>query len=448
MLQLQRFIFVALLLTACGLIAWLSLQHSVQFDWTSNQRNTLSQNSIDILNTMTDPALIKVYVQDDATARSAIEEILKRYQREKADFKFRLINPDIDIEQAQQDNIKQYGQVIIQYQGRKENLNSLSERAISSALLRLSRSGERKIVFISGHGERSITEDNNLSFTKLAAELNSKGLLAESINLLEHNIPDNTHLLVIASPSSDFLIGELELINNYTDQGGNLLWLMDPGKLHGLEVLSTRLGLTFHDGMIVDNNINLRKTLRIEHPAIIPVLEYVAHAITRNIDYNTLFPISRGISYNEDSGWLVSQFLVSLPRSWSEKSGLSSEIVFEPDKGDISGPINIGLALERDLSSEQNTGNKASQRIVVVGDSDFLANSYIGAGANLALGLNIFNWLAGDDALIAVEPRNAPDTQLELNDTEIFMIGTGFFIALPLTLFIAGFTIWYRRRKQ
>ena len=105
------------------------------------------------------------------------------------------------------------------------------------------------------------------------------------------------------------------------------------------------------------------------------------------------------------------------------------------------------MALERTLADESSTG-KATQRVIVAGDSDFMANSYIGVGANLALGLNMFNWLAGDDDIIAIEPRNAPDTQLQLDDTEVLMIGVGYFIVLPAGLILAGVVIWLRRRKR
>ena len=105
------------------------------------------------------------------------------------------------------------------------------------------------------------------------------------------------------------------------------------------------------------------------------------------------------------------------------------------------------MALERDLA-EDNNRDKASQRVIVTGDSDFLANSYIGAGANLSLGMNIINWLAGDDDLIAVEQKQAPDTRLELDDTEIMLIGTGYFIILPATLILSGVVIWMRRRRR
>ena len=131
-LQLQKIVFIVLLLTAVGLLGWLSNRHSLQFDWTSNKRNTLSQSSIDLLGTMQDPVLVTVYVQDDETVRAAVEEILQRYQREKKDFSYRLINPDIDFEAAQRDGIERYNQIVVQYNDNKEVISSLSEQTISN----------------------------------------------------------------------------------------------------------------------------------------------------------------------------------------------------------------------------------------------------------------------------------------------------------------------------
>lgn len=447
-LIIQKYIFAVLLLTVAGLLAWLSQQHSVQFDWTANKRNSLSQGSIELLHIMQAPIVVNVYLQDEPTVKKAVEEILNRYQREKADFKYKLINPDIDIELAQQDGIKQYGQVIIKYQERREAISSLNEQSISSALQRLSRSGERKLVFLKGHGERKPGETANTGYSQLVARLKTRGINSTTVNLLENPLPEDITTLVIAAPSNPVLEGELEHIKNFIKNGGNLLWMMDPGDMQGLDVLARELGIIFMDGIVVDNNTNLRQTLRIEHPAMIPVLEYYPHAITKTISYNTLFPISRGIKTSDSSQWDSTIIAQSLGRSWSESQGLDDEIVFDSSSGDIAGPIPIVIALERILTSDSAVPEKASQRIVVAGDSEFLANGYIGMGANLSLGENIANWLAGDDDLIAVEIKNAPDTQLQLNDTETLIIGTGFFLVLPAGLIFTGFFIWFKRRKR
>ena len=123
--------------------------------------------------------------------------------------------------------------------------------------------------------------------------------------------------------------------------------------------------------------------------------------------------------------------------------GLTEEMVFNVDSGDVAGPITIAVALHR-----KNTVTDGSQRMVVIGDSDFLSDAYIGAGANLNLGLNAFNWLIGDDDFISVEVPSAADTKLELNDQHLAIIGFGFFLIIPVTLLLIGFRIWYVRRNK
>ncbi len=79
---------------------------------------------------------------------------------------------------------------------------------------------------------------------------------------------------------------------------------------------------------------------------------------------------------------------------------------------------------------------------------NFLSDTYLGAGANLNLGLNIFNWLIGDDDFVSVEVKPSADTKLELNDSQLIIIGFGFFLVLPLLLLITGFRIWYLRNNR
>ncbi|MFC1588761.1 GldG family protein [Pseudomonadota bacterium] len=451
-LQIQKWIFTILLLSVVGLLAWASQKYSVQYDWTAGQRNTLSQSSIDLLQSMNDPVSLNVYIQDDPTLKAAVEEILNRYKRVKNNFNVKLINPDIDIELAQLDKVTRYGQVAIKYQGRSEIVSSLSEGTLSSALQRLTYSSDRTLVFLEGHGERKASGDGNTDYSQFTAKLATKGIISRSHNLLKAPLPEDTDILVIASPGEPILKGELSHIKKHIEQGGNLLWMMDPGadskKLNGLSELAKLLGINFIDGIVVDNNINLRETLRIHHPAMIPVLDYYPHAITKNLNYNTLFPISRGITIEDNSEWQNTIIAQSLPRSWSETKDLVGDFVFESDSGDIAGPLPIVLALERTLTSNTEKPGKASQRIIITGDSDFLANSYLGIGANLTLGLNIIDWLSGDDDLIAIEIKNAPDTKLQLDDDEILIIGFGFFIVLPAGLLFTGLLIWFRRRKR
>ena len=85
--------------------------------------------------------------------------------------------------------------------------------------------------------------------------------------------------------------------------------------------------------------------------------------------------------------------------------------------------------------------------VAVVGDAEFLANRYLGNGSNLEIGVNLVNWLSHDDGLIAISPRPAPDTRLELLPWQQLAIAIFFLILLPLSLLGSGLRIWLKRRK-
>ena len=459
-LNIQKFVFLLLFISGIGMLAWLTNFYSYQFDLTANKRHSLSSNSVQLLGKLDQTIIVHAYTTEEVTQK-AIQDIIGRYQRIKTDFKLRLLNPDLDIAQAKQDGIvmdKPFA-FVIYYNNRMEHIDSLSEQAISNALLRLNRRDNQQVIFLSGHGERDLQGSDNRSYSLLRNQLKDMGFNLQTVNLLEQTIPEDTKLLVIAAPAHEYLAGEIEQIKQFVDDGGNLFWLADPGKLQGLKTLATALGLQFQDGVIVDNNPTLRKTLNIQHPAFIPVTEYFPHSITNTLQYNTLFPLSRGISPltndNTVNNWQTHALLSSGAKSWSETGGLKEEMVFNSGAGDVAGPIAIAVALQRETENTETDNSRQpesnpfrSQRIVVIGDSDFLSDSYIGASANLSLGLNIFNWLIGDDDFISVEVSQSPDTKLVLNDLQLMIIAFGFFLIIPLILIVIGFRIWHVRKNR
>jgi len=332
-LSIEKFIFLLLFISAIGMLAWLSNHYNYQFDLTSNKRHSLSENSIELLKQLDKEVIVHAYTTDDVT-KQAVTEIIARYQQVKSDFNLRLLNPDLDLTEVQQDGIimdKPFA-FAIYYNGQMEHIASLSEQAISNALLRLNRRDNQQVLFLSGHGERELDGSSNRAYTILRDKLSAMGFNLQSFNLLEKTIPDNTKLLVIAAPENDYLAGEVEQIETYIAAGGNILWLADPGELHGLQPLATAFGLQLQDGVIVDNNTDLRRTLNIASPAIIPVTEYFPHAITNAIKYNTLFPLARGISpLTNDANvnhWQAAALFSSFGQSWTETGGLTAEMGF------------------------------------------------------------------------------------------------------------------------
>jgi ABC-type uncharacterized transport system involved in gliding motility auxiliary subunit len=94
------------------------------------------------------------------------------------------------------------------------------------------------------------------------------------------------------------------------------------------------------------------------------------------------------------------------------------------------------------------TVNDQEQRVAVIGSGYFLANAYLGYGRNLDFGVNLVNWLAGDEDLIAIQPRTTIDNSLTLKEPTLTIIAWGFLIVIPLVFLGSGMMIWWRRKRR
>ncbi len=432
--RLENLVFLALFLSVVGLLGWLSTRYAVQWDWTAAGRNTLSQASKALLDTLEGPVQVTAFVRENNPLRERIREVIARYQRYKPDIRLTFVNPDTAPDKVRELGITEEGELVIAYQGRSEKVQNLDEESITNALARLARGGERWAVFLSGHGERDLSGQASQALSGFARVLKDKGFHIRSLNLAAQKqpaIPDNTTVLVIASPRTDLLPGEVKLIRAFVEKGGNLLWLHDPGPLHGLEPLSEDLGVSFMKGIVVDP-----VAVQLFGAPFALVAEYPLSPITRGLDAITLFPEAAAIDFKAPEGWEGKAFLETADHSWLETGKLEGSVAFDEGE-DIPGPLTIGVSLE-----------KEKQRIVVVGDGDFLSNAYVGNGGNLLLGLNIFNWLSQDEGFISIPPKTAPDARLDLSPRETLFIALTFLVGLPILLGGGGLLLWWRRRRR
>ncbi len=458
-LRLQNVAFVALFAAAIGLLGWLSGRYEYEADWTSSGRNTLAEPSRTLLARLEGPVYVTAFAREDELLRRRIEGLIGRYQREKPDFELQFVNPDREPERVRELDVTMNGELVVRYQGRSEKIQQHSEQELTNALQRLARGGERRIVFLTGHGERAPKGQANHDLGILGRELERKGLVLDTVNLAEQGaVPPDASVLVIAGPEVALLPGEVELIRRWVAGGGNLLWLADPGPLHGLEPLAEALGVAFLPGVVVDADTSL---YGIPDPSFVLVPRYPPEvAITRSFDALTLYPRAAALELDPPEGWSSQPFLRSVARTWTETGALEGEIRFDEDTEERPGPLTIGAALTRPApeqkpAEEPQAGAPADrpasapeQRVAVIGDGDFLANAYAGNAGNLDLGLALVHWLTHDDVLIDIPAKTAPDRGLALTRTQAAVIAIGFQFAVPLLLLAAGLGIWYRRTRR
>lgn len=439
-LLVQNAFFVLMLLVAVGLMAYLALDTRKQWDIAQNARHTLSEASRNVLKQLPGEVTITAYATKEdprlGDVRKLISEFVSLYQNVKPDLRLKFIDPVAQPKTTREAGIQANGEMVISYQGRSEHLTTLNEQALTNLLMRLARSHTRLVMFLDGHDERSLTGIANHDLGEFGKQLIQKGFKVNSLNLaIAQDVPKNVSLLVITQPQVDLLPGEVAKLKHYLEKGGNLLWLIDPEPLHGLQPLAEFMGLTLNAGTVIDpaaQQLNAPPTWAMG-------ASYGPHDITRNFNLITVFPYARQIAYNEPKEWHITPLVEAATRGWVETGNPDNNIAFD-QKLDTPGPVTIAAVLERQVEDK-------AQRVVVVGSGSFLANTFLGNGGNLDLGINMINWLASDENLISVQPKATIDSSLTLSKAWTIIIAFGFLIVLPLAfLSVAGF-IWWRRRK-
>ncbi len=458
-LRIQNSIFYILFVVIIGLLGYLSKTYHKSFDITQNQRNSLHQTTQDLLKKITKPIKLIAYVPDDAVVHSSLKELIEKYRKHNKAIQLEFVNPDLDPIRAKQDGIEYSGQLLIKLGDKSEAVSSVDEQTMINVLQRLSREEARLVIFLEGHNEASPLEEKSNGISKLATVLEKKGFLLQPHNILRtQSIPESASFVIIAAPKKDFLEAEVKIISDYLKRGGNLLWLHEPVDLHGLDDIEQQLGVELQQGTLLDANQALQEMLGIKHPAAIAVIDYGQSELTKDLSAHTLFPFATSINKDQeikDSGWKYQPILSTLVTSWLESGDIQGNVKFDDD-ADKPGPLDIGMIVTREIPESDATENNSvdkpekkntEQRVVVLGDSDFMRNSYIGQGSNLDFASNIFNWLSTDDDLLSIKASISPGNSLSLSNAGRVALAS-LWLGLPLMLLVLGVFRWMRRRNR
>jgi ABC-type uncharacterized transport system involved in gliding motility auxiliary subunit len=439
--RLSNLIFVIALSLFLGLIAWMSQQYPYGWDWTHGNRNSLATETIALLERFEAPIRVVAYVEDSEALHKRITTVIDRYRSHKADISLRFVNPDLEPELAAAEQISRTGIMLLASGDQREQITDLAEGTIASALQRLLRREPVWLVISEGHGEPDAFDDSPTGLSSWRKDLARSGVTLQPHDTRQGlPVPDNAPAMVIITPQQAWTPAEHEMLQAYLERGGNLLWLQGPGEPHGLDALTTWLGIEFLSGTLIDANLNIQRMLGITNPVMIPVTDYAEHPVTNHLKTQTLFPLTTGLEVLPDSDWNSVPLIRSMDKSWSENGDLEKDLSFSISDGDILGPLNIGIALTRPFEDRE-------QRIIVLGNHLFATNNYLGYSDNQALLRGISSWLLEDQGLLKLTTRKAPDTQLNVDQTQAGILATVLLFGLPALFAFTGILIWWRRRR-
>jgi ABC-type uncharacterized transport system involved in gliding motility auxiliary subunit len=439
--------YVLIVLTILVVTNVLADRYNKSYDATSNKRYSLSEQTAKIVKGLKQPATITYY--DQSKNFSQAKDQLEAYAQLSPKITVKYVDADKDPELARAAGVKSYGTTIVQVGDRKEQAKSLNEEGITGALIRDIKSNTRTVCFVEGSGEHQIEDSDRSGFSRLKDLLGHDGYEAKAINLVvKAEVPGDCTVLVVGGPSADYQQPEVDAIGKYVEGGGRALFLLDPPLKFGrspiadndaLSQLLAGWGVTPQKDLILDfNPISQIAGLGAD---VALVTSYDSHEIVSDLKrMMTGFPLARSLEAKNGDKTTVEK-LFSTSDSSLATTKLDSADVNLRDPKNEKGPLVLAAA------GTYSTGKDNSQgRFVVVGSSDWAANSFINFNGNQDLALNTVNWLASDEDLISIRPKQDEDRRVTLTRAQISWLRITSQFLLPLLVILGGVSVWWKRR--
>ncbi|MCZ6566057.1 MAG: Gldg family protein, partial [Gammaproteobacteria bacterium] len=115
-----RWSSLVLLLVLIGAYGWLTQKYHWVFDWTRDNRNSLTEISRTVLEQIDQPLKITVLARNSASERHILRRKIAKYQRYKPDISLQFLDAETAREQARKQHLNNPGQLRLDYQNRFE----------------------------------------------------------------------------------------------------------------------------------------------------------------------------------------------------------------------------------------------------------------------------------------------------------------------------------------
>jgi len=518
---------VLLALALLVIVNYFGWKYHERFDWTASEIHTLSDKTHNVLATLDQPVEIVVFLtpnQGNLEIYEQVRNLVQLYEAASSRISVRFLDPVRKLAEAQQlaerfelanPNVVVVAsgdqkRILLESElaemdfgggfGAAPSMSSFrGEQLITSAILELAEDRTPKVLFTTGHGERSLDDFGPDGLSTLGELMNLENLEAEEWQSVgQAAVPEDAELVVIAGPTGTFLPPELEVLDAYAATGGRLLVLLDPeldaaGGLQSTGLAEWLAGYGAEVG--ADLVVDPENPMPFFGADTFFVTSYGSHPVTRSLqDEGTAVLVSlarsAGKAEEVDGELTTTELLFTSGEAWGERN-LSNLRAVEKDEDDLAGPVSLGLVVEQELedggpsedttedstedatedatekeaeesaadetaddaASEEAVGEEIAPparglRLVVFGDSDFAANRLLQSNAaNQILLADTLNWLVEREEIRGIPPKEPEQVRLNLMRSQVNWLRAFVLALLPLASILLGLWIWYQRRR-
>ena len=427
-------------------------------DTTAAKQFSLAPRTVDLLKNLDTPiqavAFFRESDPEQAATASQVDDLLHEFDRRSGNFSYRFVDPDADPITAKEYAVSRYQAVIF------ENLNDGKRQTVATppvfeerfvtALLLTSGQEQKRVYFLTGHGERDTLDvESDDGYWQAYNGLMHDNYLPLTLNLLDQQqVPDDAAAVIWAGPKKDFVEGEERALEEFLLKGGRMLLLLDPATPPAIRTFVENWGVLVPEGRIIDLASSVGGDPKIpllergQYTNLVPEFSDVLDV--------TFFPeVSALVPARETPEEMPNIEYLPIGATSSNSWLVRDPAQDRPLAGDLPGPWAVAVAVNAWaplalLPGTSPTYEQAS--LVVIGDSDFAANRYFYAFSNSDLFLDSVNWLTEDYSLIQIRPKPLSFRELVLTTRERDFFRYSTWFLLPLTMLGLAGIVWWRRR--
>jgi ABC-type uncharacterized transport system involved in gliding motility auxiliary subunit len=432
---------VVIVIGIMGFLAFITTRQNFRSDWTVNKLYSPADQTEKILGSLDKEVRVTAFYK--AGEQRGPKDLLDEYAYRTGNFKYEFVDPDEKPQITRQYQVTKYNTLIVESGLKRETIETLTETNLTNAILKVTREQDKMICFLTGHGEKSITDEGKNGYSLAIAAIKKENHLVKEINLVEkmganQGVPDSCTVLAILSPKVNLFPGELDSISAFLERGGKVLLLLDPEHKPDIAYFASQYGVKIGNDMVVDaSGVG---QLFGAGPGMPLVTTYDQNTpITKDFSIMTIYPLTSSVTPMEDKkGYDIKEIIKTSKNSWGEVD-FPGEVSFNEEK-DLPGPVSIAVLIEKKLGDKKTS-------LAIFGDSDFASNGYFQNEGNANIFLNTINYLAEEEDLISIRPKDFDDRRVTLTQAEVSTLFYLIVIAIPLLVVITGVVFYIRRGR-
>ncbi len=423
-----------------GLANYLAAQHAPEFDFSETKNFTLSRQTYQVLRQLPREVSITVFSHEGSPGYGPYQDLLTTYDKESPAVTVTFIDPERQPDKAKAYRVAKIDTAVIESGEQTIYVQRASESDITNALIRVTRDQKKRIVFITGHGEKSVTDTESPGLSRAADALAKQGYALDTLPW-QSSLSPPPPAVIIPSTNQPLTETDRDWIAEYIEKGGRLLILTDPSNGQTMDALVNGWGLHLGTGILADPKDRLGRG----SPTALMVRTFTTHDITEDFTSPIIFPVSRPVSFEppDNHPWQFIALAQTSPESWEERDLSIPQPTFT-EGVDPKGSFTVAGAL---IPKEPSQKPDSDPAIIVVGNSAFATNGWFTYPGNTDFFLKTVAWLAREDALISLTPKEPAFHPFVPNPSQEQALVFFQVLFLPLLTLSLGLSVWKRRRN-